>query len=37
MNAREDDPLSAFKGILAACVAGGLLWLALVVLFLAIR
>ena len=34
---RPDDPLSAFKGLLAAIVGGTLLWLALVVLFLVIR
>ena len=34
---RSDDPLSAFKGLLAAIVGGGLFWLGLVVLFLVIR
>ena len=31
----DDDSLNAIAGILAGCVGGGLLWLLLVVLFLA--
>lgn len=34
---RPDDPLDAIVGILAGIVGGLLLWLGLVVVFLAIR